>query len=430
MSVSDSTKPQVTRRIHLHRDDGGSSGMRVVQKLADSCARGFQSLPSVPMLIGIAIGFLVCCFAGRMVSERSLFRNFLRFFQPIQPQTFFYPTASELVSFVRDTVPRDKILVLVGGASYFRGTGQNPAELWTVELQRLLGDNYKVINFAIDQAGVTDFAGAVFQVLADEYPKMIYVATGTPFANGNDGVDGGEIYRYVFWDAYYKNMFRQVSPWIGDVHRRGKLERRTPSGLEMHLGKWIDAQTFACDLWTYIGYKYFFTVWSDSTSLSPFRARSSYKEIFDPNLAKYQADNRGNKEYVKLYEERNKAYYQNGFDRNEKGQLVPWMPTWEAVSASYQELFPSDLRSKCLIVLVRPNTYFMQSFTTNDWERYALVYQRGKEIIAKLGFNVVDAGADCGPEDYIDAGHFMASGGRKIAATVASEIKSEFMVEK
>jgi hypothetical protein len=394
--------------------------------LAAFLKRWVQSLPAWPFLTGVALGFLLCCFAGHVVSERKLFQNFVRFFQPIQPQTYFYPTASELTNYVLRTVPKDKILVLVGGASYFRGTGQNPGELWTLELQRLLGSRYGVVNFAIDQAGMTDFAGAVFQILAQKYPRIVYVSSSGALGNGNDGVDGSEVYRYIFWDAYYKNMFQFVEPWLENVHSRAQTERSTLAGLEMHLGKWMDARTYSCDLWTYVGYNYFFTVWSDSMPLSIFRARRLYQESVDPNMAQHQADTQNNKDYAQSHEEGNKAYFQNGLVRDKNGVLEPWPGTWEAASNIYKDLFPDNLKPKCLVVLVRPNPYFMQSFTEDDRQRYEMIYQLGQSTLEKLGYEVVQGGADCTPDDYIDAGHFMASGGRKVARTVAERIQELF----
>jgi hypothetical protein len=426
MSAPNASSSSAQPDAHMPGEAFSRLGVFRPDVLSARVSRGFKSLPAWPFLAGVFLGFLLCCVAGRMVSERKLFQDFLRLFQPIQPQTFFYPTASELTYYVRRTVPKDKILVLVGGASYFRGTGQNRGELWTLELQRLLGDRYRVVNFAIDQAGMTDFSGAAFQILAQEYPRIIYVSNSSPLGNGNDGVDGLEIYRYIFWDAYYKGMFKPVSPWIENVHSRARAERLTSLGLEMHLGKWIDARTYSCDLWTYIGYNYFFTVWSDITALSPFRARRLYQESVDPNMVQHQTDTRKNKEYAQIYEERNKAYFQNGLVQGKNGIWEPWPDTWKAVSNVYQDLFPDNLKPKCLVVLLRPNTFFMQSFTEGDRQCYEMVFRLGQDIIQKLGYQVVQAGANCTPDDYIDAGHFMASGGRKVARTVAGRIQQMF----
>jgi|CryBogDrversion2_11_1035321.scaffolds.fasta_scaffold02801_4 hypothetical protein len=385
--------------------------------------RFITGLPAVPTLIGVILGFALCSILGRVTASAFNFSRFERFFRAIQPQGSFYPTASELVSHVRRKIPKNKILVLVGGASYFRGTGQNPDELWTLELQNLLGDEYRVVNFAIDQAGITDFAGAAFQVLAREYPRMIYLSNMGASLNGGDGVDGGETYRYVFWDAYYKDMLKGDKVWQEDVKLRRSAELKTLPGLELHLGKYIDSYTYACDLWNYIGYRYLMTIWSDSTVGSTFLNRRSYTDAIDPNFAQQQIATRSDKEYTKTMEERNKDYFQHGTYIDKDGQVKLWIDSWNNASDQINHLFPADLHKKCLMIILHGNHYFMKSLTASDWKRYDLMYKTSLEICQKVGYPAIEVGADFSADDYIDAGHFMASGGRKIAHHVADKIK-------
>ncbi len=395
------------------------------ERTAHLAGKGLEiiaTLPAWPLLFGVALGFWFCSLAGRIVSERPMFEHFVRFNGPITPSYMFYPTASELVSYVRHSVPRSKYLVVVGGASYFRGTGQNPNELWTLELQRLLGDDYAVVNFAMDQSGVTSFAGVAFQILAREYPKIAYVTNASPVVV--DHIDGGDVYRYTFWDAYYKGLIPLPFPWSERVRELAKDERKDPAGLEMHLGKWIDQFTYACDLWTYMGYKSFFTIWSDGMPDTLTRARGNFNERNDPNLAQEQRDRRLNRDYTQRYEEMNKDFATKGFVRNKAGGWELDSSAFDLISQLSRSMFPDNLKSKCYLVLVRANPYFEQTFTADDWRRHETMFGQGQLAFERAGYRVVQlSDSDFTPDDYFDGGHFMASGGSKVAKAVAAAIK-------
>jgi hypothetical protein len=351
-----------------------------------------------------------------------MFENFLRFHGPISPAYMFYPTASELVSYVRHTVPRSKYLVVVGGASYFRGAGQNPDELWTLELQRLLGDDYVVVNFAMDAAGVTSFASVAFQVLAQEYPRIAYITNASPVVV--DALDGGEPYRYVFWDAYYKGLIPLPAPWRDRVTALAKEERKDRGGLELHLGKRIDQITYSCDLWTYIGYRYFFTVWSNGTADTLTSARHLYIDSNDPDLVRKQAFLRQDAEYIRISEAGNKDFSRKGFVQDKNGTWQLDASAFDVISQLSTSMYPANLRSKCYLVFVRANPYFKRAFTPDDSQRYDTVFREGQQAFERTGYKVVQlSDANFAPDDFLDGGHFMASGGRKVAKAVMTALK-------
>jgi hypothetical protein len=311
--------------------------------------------------------------------------------------------------------------VVVGGASYFRGTGQNPDELWTRELQRLLGEDFAVVNFAMDQSGVTSFAGVAFQALAREYPRIAYVSNASPVVV--DQADGGEVYRYVFWDAYYKDMLALPAPWSDGVRELAKNERKDRAGLELHLGKWTDRFTYACDLWTYVGYRYFFTVWSDLTPQALTAPRRDFADGPVSNLVETQRARRRNQDYVRRYEEMNRDFATKGFSRDKDGRWQQEPYAWDIISQLSVAMFPDDLKSKCYLVLVRANPFFMQTFSADDWKRHETIYRMGQEAFERAGYRVVKLpDAEFTADDYFDGGHFMASGGRKLAKAVAARI--------
>ena len=418
MKPSDSTAP-----IPAASPDRTRGWNHWVGRVAAAGRAAQAAQPARPLLGGIVAGFALCSLAGRCVSGRPLFENFVRFHGAISPPYYFYPTASELVAQVRHTVPRDKYLVIVGGASYFRGAGQNLDELWTRELQRLLGDDYAVVNFATDQSGITSFAGVAFQILAREYPRIAYITSASPVVV--DEIDGGEIYRYVFWDAYYKGLLPRPAPWADRVRALARSERQNPAGLELHLGKWIDQFAYACDLWTWVGYKYFFTVWSDGVAGSITAPRKNYPDGFNPNLRQEQLARRNDQDNARRYEDANRDYATKGFIKNATGQWEVFPEAWETISQLSTTMFPDELKSKCHLVFVRANPWFMQTFTADDWRRHDEMFRQGQLAFERAGYRVVQLpDRDFTPDDFYDAGHYMASGGRKLAQAVATSLKT------
>lgn len=379
-----------------------------------------KPLPALPFLAGFVLAFASCIGAGYAVSERPLFRDFVRFFYPLQPQTLFYPTARELVAQVEGTVPKDKVLVLVGGASYFRGTGQNPSELWTHELQRLLGSEYAVVNLAIDQAGPPAFGGVAYQMLARKYPRSVYVCSGGPHAD--DPLDGGEVYRYLYWDAHYKRLLQHEAGWAERVERERDRQTRTPEGGELHLGKRLDALTFACDLWTWFAHDHAFTVWSDAYPLHPFRARGRYREGDDLLLRQRQLDARRDEALVKLLEERNRDESRAGHLQGADGRWTLDPGARSSIASHYARMLPPSVRARSVVVLMHGNPYFKRTLTDEDRGRIVALHDAAEEVLESLGYRAVQAGLGFTEDDYLDGGHFMPSGGRKVARIVADEI--------
>ncbi len=379
-----------------------------------------RTLPNVPFFLGIVLGFVGCAVAGRVLSQQMKFKQFVRFFEPIQPQQLFYPTASQLASHVRRTVPAGKTPVLIGGASYFRGTGQNQSELWSRELQRLLGDRHVVINFAIDRAEITSFAAVVFAMLAPEYPDLLYVANGSTLAGA--AWDGGEDYNYLFWDAYYKGLLPPSLAAAPRIQQLGRDQRRNATGLELHLGRWLDSVSYSCELWTHLAY-HDFTVWTPGQAAAPFRPRKLPREGDIPNWAEHQRNARADAEYARHSERSAHEGARVGFKPGVDGKPQPDTKFWDRMASEWQLLFPDELKSRCFVVLLRGNPHFMQTLTAAEREQTEQQYTLGEQLLERLGYRAVQLRAsDFTADDYLDGGHLMPSGGNKVAQAVAARI--------
>ena len=127
----------------------------------------------IPFLAGLAVGLIALSVIGRLVSQTNYIEHFQRFHRYISADSIYYPTASQLRQLARSSVTDGQVLVIVGGSSVMQGVGQGTAELWTDELQQLLGSSFRVLNYADGGGGVDDGGGVAAQMLVrDGYPVI------------------------------------------------------------------------------------------------------------------------------------------------------------------------------------------------------------------------------------------------------------------
>src|SRR5258708_7358470 len=151
------------------------------------------------VFFGIVVGFALMVLAGRWAGKQNLFTGYERSDIWISPEGYFYPSLNNLTQVVRHIAPKGKILVLVGGDSVLVGVGQKKEQVWTRELQRLLGPDFQVVNLAFRGAAPMEGGAVVAEVLSKKYSRLIYVAReDRPMLIGSPE---GFSYAYLFWQA-------------------------------------------------------------------------------------------------------------------------------------------------------------------------------------------------------------------------------------
>lgn len=371
-------------------------------------------------VIGIFVGFVLCCFIGYTISKKARFQHFTRFILPIQPQTQYYPISHELLETAKHDVHRDKILVVVGGSSIFRGTGQNPHELWTLELQRLLGDKFKVINYAIDQASFTSFGAVAFRILREHYPKIIF--TSTCQQTGSGPLDGIDIYNYFFWDAYYKKLFHPEKFEAEKISKIRKDQIMTPKGLEQHILSYLDSFFYFRNLWNWLGYHLGNTVWSDALARKPFHARHHYEDLDNPYLKNQVEETTRDMSRFKIITKRETDMVNGMVDLANK-KLKMSNNVLSMLRQNYDDAFPKPYRSNILCVITTENPHMLSALPIKTQQGYWAIINQFRSLLENLGYYALDVGKDFSSTDYADEGHFLATGGKKIAEQVANKIK-------
>jgi hypothetical protein len=371
-------------------------------------------------LAGMALAVVGCAILGWSCSGRNMFHDFVRLTFYTGAESLFYPTASQLRNIVLERCPLDRTVIVVGGDSVFNGYGQPTEGIWTSLLERELGSEFCVVNLAAVFERMTDLGAVVVNMLSDTYERIFLVANTSAATCGPP--DGGSVYRYVFWDAYYKGLLTQRDEMDGPIERA--LESR-PADPELFLKARLDSVLYFTDLWQWITYEYVSTVWSWETRASPLRPRRSYP-VPVPTIVP-SADR-----LAKVTPVQAKAYFDQYsahlFSDDGRGGWVERAEAWSAFEREIADALPPKIRRRTLVVLNALNAGYRRKVSVPLRQRERLATDATIARFRAAGYYAVAVGYDFVPDDFLDLTHMTPSGGAKLAHAVAGATR--LMVER
>jgi hypothetical protein len=372
-------------------------------------------LVPVPFLAGVVVAFVACCLGGHARSGRNCYRDFARFTGHTDPTTSYFPTACQLRALGRARLDPDKVVVVVGGNSILQGAGQARSEMWSNHLQTALGDRFAVLNFASVGALAAEFGEIAAEFLARDHPRLVYIADiGSA---GTGGEPDGAIYRYFFWDAYYKGLV----PF--DRHREERLaeltaqrhKRGDEAFAELQRGQYLDAGVRFQDLWTWVTYQHVSTVWTPASPHYFLRARKVFPDPLtapQPSLEqRYPVAVEGiAMKIVGAWGAGGLGMVQGG-DRN------------CALARYVHDCFPEAVRPRTLILVIRDSPHYVSRLHSAEQARYAATFPATVRVLEANGLSALDVGGDYSDLDYVDRCHLSEQGGRRLAAEVAPKVR-------
>ncbi|HKV42881.1 MAG TPA: hypothetical protein VJX67_27030 [Blastocatellia bacterium] len=392
-----------------------------------------SSLPNVPapkedgwfpactaFLWGVGLAFAACCLAGYVASRYNPFYNFHRFHVKMAPESLFYPTASQFRDIVLSTADASKIIVIVGGSSNFHGVSQPVDQLWTRRLQVLLGDDYAVYNFALRGGMPTEAGGVAAETLFKVGRKVIYVAD---FAPGLAPPPDGQIYRYLFWDAYYKGYLlhdKGREAWLREIE-----SIKDSKYSELRLGERLDSALYFNDLWNTVAYRRVMTVWNFLVAGSFSRPRRAYPDAEAdggsvPVAQRYAVhDNAAEMKIVR-------SRFEFLFRADNRGRLQADFrsPTWRSFSRAIRQGVPPIMREHSLMVVLPESPYYLQRLTPDEQDAYAQTSRLTVRELQAAGFHAATPLGIFDPADYNDRTHMVARGGQRLAAFVGRIVRA------
>jgi lysophospholipase L1-like esterase len=374
-----------------------------------------RRLKPVPVFVGMIVGFSLMVLVGRWAGKQNLFVSYERNYPLISPEGYFYPSLDNLTELVSHVASKQKILVLVGGNSVLLGVGQKKEQLWTKELQDLLGSDFAVVNLAFRGAYMTDMGALVAQVLSKQYTRLIYV-TNEQSPMRMQPPTGSKPYEYLLWQAVASGKLPQNIFGSGAAANPGS-EMWSEAALRGYCDYW----SHASDLWNYIGYNYAFTVFN-FLQYPPehfFEARKNSEDQTPDNPAIPERFTFREQSMQIL-----RAIFQYSVEKDAKKDFRIKPAVSDAFVRDAKMTFPTWFQPKTLILLTYDAPYFANQLSEDEHAAYEFAFTQGKSWLQKCGYHSVIIGPSLTDADFADRAHLSASGGDKMARDVAPEIRT------
>jgi hypothetical protein len=373
---------------------------------------------------GLLLGTAALAVGGWAVSRRDYHPGFVRFHDLISPENSYYPTLDEMCAIVRSECRPDQVLVIVGGNSILRGVWQKEADVWSGRLQQLLGDRYRVINFAMLGASPTDGGAVVAEALRREFPRQILIVNEAPVTAIESF--GREPYRYIFWQAYYGGRLIKAPKRDAKVQEFLGANRADRSRVvEARISIGFDEALHFRDLWNWADYEWFGTMQHRQAEYFPLflKPRRAYADPevdgTDPQYAAVRYRPSDLEAEMRIM--RGPAIYYTG---SGKGQWTLAEATRADMAAHFDEAFPDPLKARTLVLISEGSPYYRGLLAASE---VSMLRQAGSdtvEIWQQAGYPAMDYGWDFSPADYGDRIHLTKTGGWKLAEQVAPKVAS------
>lgn len=377
-----------------------------------------RRLTTLALLAGLAAGFALAVFLGARAEASSRPDGFRRFHPFISPESLFYPTYPMLERLALARWEPGRTLVIIGGNSVLNGVGQPEDRLWSLRLGELLGPGFVVVNLSFRGAFPSEGGALVAEALRRRGLPVLYVANTSP---------GGVVrafegnYRHLFWAARARGALHAWPVREDDLaFRLASLPpaRREAWREEMRgaaLDRWFRFQA----LWHHVAYRHAFTVWTALGGAASWRPRAAFADDgrAPPPVAERFADRLPLE--LELVRAQTAALGEQAPDGTWRAGSVPLASAGDDI----ERTFPPSLRPHMLLLLSQNSPHHRSRLAPAERARDEAVFSAYADHWRRHGIACIVAGGDFAEEDFSDRTHLAPSGGDKLAALVAEEVR-------
>jgi hypothetical protein len=395
---------------------------------AETTVKPARLLSPLALLLGVATGLAFLSWEGRQLGRVDWHTDFTRFHPMISPEALYEPTVDEMCAIVRARCRPDQVLVIVGGNSILLGVGQPADRMWTRRLQDELGAGYAVVNLAMRGALPNDAGALVAETLRKEFPRQIYIANQSAFPSA--GPIGSETYRFVLYDAYFKGYLLPWKPRTGALSALSRsLDYHKYTQADLEIGGVLDSWFYFHNLWNWWSFTHHFTF---ATPMMPHDPEAHWpRDKFEDVENDFDAipfESRFTPQVVAADLDLTRRATETFYKESADGTWTRNRIAYRIFLVGARDEFPDPVKSRTLILIGRNSPYYTSQVGPEIRARDELAIGDTVSGLKRLKYEAMAYGLDFSPEDYGDRSHLTSSGGAKLAAAVAPQIRA--MAEK
>lgn len=363
---------------------------------------------------GLILGFLICALSGYCLSKENIFQNFVRFNLHISPSSQYFPNANQMLNLVKKNTTKDQIVVIIGGNSVLYGYGQEEKNLWSNQLNEKLGQKYKVFNYSFQ--GTAPFEGGywVAEALFKQGYKVILVTNSAP---AEICPPPGVNLRSVYFDFRNRNLLLQDKvrdDFVKDVDRQeGNLYLKDIE--EKDLARKLDAMVYASDLWNWVSYNFFYTIWTSNNDLFLYPKKlltekkiycePPFKDAFD-----YDSDQ------IKIFQKEKMVW-------TDRSHWAPLPYAWIGFDNMAQRLVPVPMRKQSLVIITCQSPVLLKNFSMDEKKCTEMTYHWSALKWREFGYRAIVIGQGYQAQDFYDFKHLSDSGLSKMTDRLNVEVR-------
>lgn len=354
-----------------------------------------------PFVVGFLLSVFVASLSGFVFTRKNAFRGFVRFHLSISPEALYLPTARQIATLVNELDAANKTLVLIGGSSVLRGTGQRESEVWTRALQDELGRQFVVVNLAMNGGAAPGAASYMTEMLTKMGRQAILVSDMLPDTWRPDSVN--QHYRYLYFEAEARGYL--FSSKLRSRYIELSADEETAS---LRIRGLANGVLNFQELWHYLGYCCFFTVYAPVMANAPWTARQYMpdEEVPTTNYRTLPEDVTAREREI------SRSYSNINVD-------------WEKQKEGIRIAFPDEIRRRIIIATTGQSPFYMNQLQAAEREAINQYYALWAQALGQEGVTAAFADRLFDEEDHYNRVHLSERGGRSFAKFLAPFIRKK-----
>jgi hypothetical protein len=347
-------------------------------------------------IVSALVASLTLGFLGRLTLEQEQFPGVKRFWTMISAGNSFFPTMRQLEKWAKDSSNPDQTLVILGGSSFMLGVGQPKEKSVGAYLQEYLGDEYAVLNLAVNAGEPIGQGLYLAGHLKSQGYKVIYVSNiGGAYT---PPIDNNDPYKYSYWQARAMGVFKEA------INIKVKDDK-----VNQFLAE-VNQKLYFMELLNYISYNYVglnFTKYSGDFTL---KALKEYPDmVSETPYSLRHLDPKVEETYLGIVQ----GWADKGYTEESFKEVVNF----------YESAIGLVGSPKTVLAFCQHNVRYTDQLDEKSRGRYFSTVNRLVTEFAVSEIGMISACDDLIDQDWYDVVHLVPTGAKKFAYQLSIAVK-------